>query len=331
MNPSRRQLEPAAGPRPPCDVCGTLPTYGVWPPKKRPQEIDRLTAAKGKALRDGESLLRCDACGEWYAVWIFDDEFCVTGDMVHVDRLSPGQVIARLTGHDRARFRRRLPALLNRFRADMADPDATRRQEAARALAEDMVARGAWEELERELLRHGEPEVRLRAFAEIFHGAEAGIDPRPISALVEELARDGKLPSWTPQKVAWLRDWTPPPGQTKPPHSSLLDRIRRAPGRKLVVFVVLVEDTYETVYGDGEYRYFKDAFFEEAEARRLVDVPAPTDPSALPAAYHLRRVTLTSSRDRIRLARAERRPRDHFGLKEIVAALEGKSQSGIGR
>lgn len=105
----------------------------------------------------------------------------------------------------------------------------------------------------------------------------------------------------------------------------LAERIRRSAGRRLPVFVVLQEDTWERFFGDGvESHDFCAAFFDRAAARRFLGRAEAARPGPLSSRLFLRAAVLTLKSGRIVFASRQRCRHDRFALGEVAAALEPK-------
>ena len=75
---------------------------------------------------------------------------------------------------------------------------------------------------------------------------------------------------------------------------------------RIDAFVVLHEDRYETMHGDGYFAYYAAAFATRAEAEAFIQGAKLASPKAM-VAYHLRTGTLTNE----------------SGTWTMTAALEG--------
>ena len=94
----------------------------------------------------------------------------------------------------------------------------------------------------------------------------------------------------------------------------LIYELYSAPGNERTVWAVLYEDVYETVFGDGYYAYFADAFFTREEAERF---------AATPSAYrfHIRQIQLSLSEGRIYSLPLNLNRSETIDLDALVAAL----------
>lgn len=128
------------------------------------------------------------------------------------------------------------------------------------------------------------------------------------------------------------------------PGDRVLRAMRAAPMGRLVVFVVLSEDRYESIFGDGVFRYFEAAFTDADAAQAYVAERAAraekeaTDAGAsveLGTAYLLRHVHLVNHSDnRVALEtesaageaddEVKVSPFDHFTIKQVCADLEAR-------
>ena len=111
------------------------------------------------------------------------------------------------------------------------------------------------------------------------------------------------------------------------PGSSLFERVNSAPDKKLPVYVVLKEDRYETVFGDGCFRNFESAFFDESSAQSHIE--NDFEPHEF-IEFHIRRVYLMVKENGVILDTkgAKISPFDHFGLGQICDDLS-RRMSGL--
>ncbi|MHC4709906.1 MAG: hypothetical protein ACYTA3_05675 [Planctomycetota bacterium] len=120
------------------------------------------------------------------------------------------------------------------------------------------------------------------------------------------------------------------------PGRRVLQAVRAAPADRLAVFVVLSEDRYESIFGDGVFRYFEAAFADADAARAFVakcsaraakEAEAAGASVALGTVYHLRHVYLTLSGNKVTLdtegaeEEAKVSPFDHFTAKQVCKDL----------
>jgi hypothetical protein len=96
--------------------------------------------------------------------------------------------------------------------------------------------------------------------------------------------------------------------------AALLAALRRLPGTRATVFLVLEEDEYETKFGDGRFLYAKAAFLDESAAAA---VKAPKG-----MLFHRRTVEIEREEARNQLvADLELGPNEHFTLEKVVQLL----------
>lgn len=144
-----------------------------------------------------------------------------------------------------------------------------------------------------------------------------------------------------PNGVPPLPDQFPPPVEihvvdeerettTTRAGSGIHDAVHRA-GGSLTVFVLLTEDRYESLFGDGIFRDFETAFFDRAEAEaaaRAIDPGFGTELGVGPdkPRAHLREVVLTLVADEVHIdeSRSERTVFDHYDRADICDALAGR-------
>jgi hypothetical protein len=105
--------------------------------------------------------------------------------------------------------------------------------------------------------------------------------------------------------------------------NELLEKINTSPGRRLPVYVVLMENRYETVLGDGCYRDFESAFFDESSAKSHIE--NDFEPHEF-VEFHIRKVHLMTKENGVILDTkgANISPFDHFWLKQICEDLAVK-------
>ena len=91
---------------------------------------------------------------------------------------------------------------------------------------------------------------------------------------------------------------------------------------RVPAFVVLVEDTYETRYGDGYFAYFANAFLDEHTARDWIAARQDRSPIAMAAgpAYHLREAMLVRDGAAWQLT-IELRRGEQADVEQVVGAL----------
>ena len=105
--------------------------------------------------------------------------------------------------------------------------------------------------------------------------------------------------------------------------NELLEKINACPGRRVPVYVVLEENRYETVFGDGCFRHFESAFFDESSAQSHIENDCEQHELLW---FHIRIVHLVASEDGVVLDTkgAKISPFDHFGLGQICDDLAAK-------
>jgi hypothetical protein len=83
------------------------------------------------------------------------------------------------------------------------------------------------------------------------------------------------------------------------------------------VFVVLSEDRYETLLGDGEFHHFKHVFLTQEEAQRFMDQNRSEGES-----FHLRAMTIKLDYEVLAFPDFEQKLFDEHKVEEVVKALE---------
>jgi hypothetical protein len=137
----------------------------------------------------------------------------------------------------------------------------------------------------------------------------------------------GKVPP-VPRKLPpkAIRDTVDLPEKETPCRSvskELFEKINTCPGRRLAVYIVLMEDTYETALGDGCFRHFESVFFDEESAQSHIENDLKPHEFI---EFHIRKVHLLSSKNGVVLdtKNAKISPFDHFGLRQICEGLAAK-------
>jgi len=115
---------------------------------------------------------------------------------------------------------------------------------------------------------------------------------------------------------------TEPPEPHTPnvlPGSKVFEKVNYAPTGRLPVYVVLREDMYESMVGDGIFRYFESAFFERTAAESYVK----TMESKEGYSFYIREVSLTISGNVVALVTkgCDLSPFDHFTRQQICDEL----------
>ena len=87
--------------------------------------------------------------------------------------------------------------------------------------------------------------------------------------------------------------------------------------------MVLEEDRYETVFGNGCFRHFESAFFDESSAQSHIDKDCEQHELLW---FHIRIIHLVASDNGVVLDTkgAKISPFDHFGLGQICDDLSKK-------
>jgi hypothetical protein len=137
----------------------------------------------------------------------------------------------------------------------------------------------------------------------------------------------GKVPPLPPKPSRNANpDVSALPGKKAPYTSAtkeLLDKITAYEGKRLPVYVVLMEDRYETAMGDGCFRYFESAYFDELSAQSHIENDVEQHELL---GFHIRKVHLIATENGVVLDinGANISPFDHFGVQEICENLAEK-------
>lgn len=137
----------------------------------------------------------------------------------------------------------------------------------------------------------------------------------------------GKVPPVPPKPPRKATRGTVDLPEKEAPYTSatkeLLEKITACAGKRLPVYVVLMENRYETVFGDGCFRHFESAFFDESSAQSHIE--NDFEPHEF-IEFHIREVHLVASENGVVLDTkgAKISPFDHFGLRQICDDLAAK-------
>ncbi len=156
------------------------------------------------------------------------------------------------------------------------------------------------------------------------HRAER-CSPADLGGLVPPLPIE-----FPPPRAPNVLDPPPPRSRDVLPGSRVYEAVRAFRDARLPVYVVLREDLYESVSGDGVFHDFEAAFLERAEAQSFVatqsDDATEEDENSdlrLGIAYHIREVYLTVSAGEVVVNSADSQlsPFDRFTREEICNEL----------
>lgn len=96
-----------------------------------------------------------------------------------------------------------------------------------------------------------------------------------------------------------------------------LAALRRLPGTRATVYLILEEDEYETKFGDGLFHYPKEAFLDEAAASARRKELATKG-----RIYHLKVVEIEREESKNRIvADLRKQPHEKFTLADVVRLL----------
>ena len=131
--------------------------------------------------------------------------------------------------------------------------------------------------------------------------------------------------SFPPPEQYIVRD----PPEPEAPHakrgSPVFERIAAAPRGRLRVYVVLYEDGYEALFGDGIFRDFSAAFFDEEAAQAYISskTHAASPESRKFMRFYVRAAALSVRGDVLVIDEgdAEISPFDHFSLQQVTDSL----------
>ena len=108
----------------------------------------------------------------------------------------------------------------------------------------------------------------------------------------------------------------------------LLAALRSFPGTRAPVWLLLEEDEYETLLGDGRFLYACAAYLEEAAARArheqlvALDRDRRKDPAALGTLYYLKKIELVRQEARNELqGDLGKEAFEHYALGDVVRLL----------
>lgn len=111
-----------------------------------------------------------------------------------------------------------------------------------------------------------------------------------------------------------------PPTPNVLPGSWVFEKVKDAPNRRLSIYVVLKEDTYESAVGDGIFRYFKSAHFDRKDAKSNIKKELKSSEFY---SYHIRKIYLIISDNEVILdiKGCDLSPFDHFTRQQICDDL----------
>lgn len=92
-------------------------------------------------------------------------------------------------------------------------------------------------------------------------------------------------------------------------------------GGEAAVHYLLWEDSYESMFGDGVFRYLHEVFLSEAESRAYLDAPARAETRSQ---YHPRTLRLTLRERELVLSEFSPQTFDHAGADEVLTAMVRK-------
>ncbi len=105
----------------------------------------------------------------------------------------------------------------------------------------------------------------------------------------------------------------------------ILSRVKARMPLKTEVHLVLMEDKYETSFGDGKYLYPEVAFWSEAEAKEFILERVRTEPDSAKREwyeYSVRSVLLWTDEDLVNLrADSDIQPYERFSLPDVLKVL----------
>ena len=131
--------------------------------------------------------------------------------------------------------------------------------------------------------------------------------------------------SFPPPERYIVRDPPEPEAPRATRGSSVFECIAAAPRGRLRVYVVLYEDLYETRFGDGTFRDFSAAFFEEEAAQAYITskTQAASAESRKLMEFHVRTVGLEARGGALVFdgESAGSSPFDHFNLQQVTNSL----------
>lgn len=133
-----------------------------------------------------------------------------------------------------------------------------------------------------------------------------------------------------PPQALHVADPPSPRSRNVLPGTMVFEAVRDAPDGRLQVYVVLSEDRYESILGDGTFHKFKAAFLDQETVRSFVaeksgEAASEAEYSSheLGIVYHVREVYLTVAGDKVVLETegCELSPFDHFTREQICNDL----------
>lgn len=137
----------------------------------------------------------------------------------------------------------------------------------------------------------------------------------------------GKVPPVPPKPLRNAKPNVSALPEKEAPYTSatkeLLEKITACAGKRLPVYVVLMEDRYETSVGDGCFRHFESVFFDELSAQSHIENDVEQHELLW---FHIRKVHLVATENGVVLDTKGTNisPFDHFGVQEICENLAEK-------
>jgi hypothetical protein len=137
----------------------------------------------------------------------------------------------------------------------------------------------------------------------------------------------GKVPPIPPKPPRNAKHKVSASPEKEAPYQSatkeLLEKIAASAGKRLPVYVVLMENRYETALGDGCFRNFESVFFDEPSAQSHIENDVEQHELLW---FHIRKVHLIATENGVVLDTkgANISPFDHFGVQDICENLAKK-------
>lgn len=123
--------------------------------------------------------------------------------------------------------------------------------------------------------------------------------------------------TYEPKVVAWSDNF-PKPEFDKNKYPKIFQRLSQSPEKKMVFWIVLYEDLYESRFGDGKFLYYHKVFISEELATHY-----SLEHSKGNASYstHIKEIYLRGDEVDLEAAMPQSRP-FHYDLNKVLADLE---------
>jgi hypothetical protein len=119
------------------------------------------------------------------------------------------------------------------------------------------------------------------------------------------------------KRLSWRDYFLPAHPLNVSDYPNLAGMLKAQVNPAVTVSVLLHEDRYETMLGDGEFHYLHSVFLEEPEA-----ITYSLEHKEEWSEYHLRKITFSLQENHIEFSDFNPERFDHFSVEEVLAMLE---------